>query len=334
MRLLMFIAAVILAVTPVFYPRAATVEEELARARENVRIAEATVAKIESDLKKMEANPASDPEAVAARKVYLEKVRKLRDEHRKILARMEQMATEAGVVLDAPKTLATNAVEDVNITLKDPVTLDEVELMEQELNRALGEYDGILRKSQAELAGKMQELRANSSSALNEMAQEAAAAAGKSGGSGGSGGAGSSGAQAGTSGGAGESAGGGGKGAETAGGEKTGGGAGQPGGENGGKPGGGSETAGQPGGQPGGGEEGATAGAGGETKGGEPGGANTRPGSTAPSNTGAQKPTARPGAEDDDIVARQLREAAEQEKDPVLKEKLWKEYDAYKKGSK
>ncbi len=35
---------------------------------------------------------------------------------------------------------------------------------------------------------------------------------------------------------------------------------------------------------------------------------------------------------DDDIVARQLREAAENETDPVLKEKLWKEYEAYKKG--
>jgi hypothetical protein len=36
---------------------------------------------------------------------------------------------------------------------------------------------------------------------------------------------------------------------------------------------------------------------------------------------------------DDDIVARQLREAAENETDPVLKEKLWKEYEAYKKNS-
>jgi hypothetical protein len=31
-------------------------------------------------------------------------------------------------------------------------------------------------------------------------------------------------------------------------------------------------------------------------------------------------------------VARQLREAAEKETDPVLKEKLWKEYEEYKKG--
>jgi hypothetical protein len=38
------------------------------------------------------------------------------------------------------------------------------------------------------------------------------------------------------------------------------------------------------------------------------------------------------GYEDDDIVARQLREAAENETDPALKEKLWKEYEAYKKG--
>jgi hypothetical protein len=36
------------------------------------------------------------------------------------------------------------------------------------------------------------------------------------------------------------------------------------------------------------------------------------------------------GASDDDIVARQLREAAERETDPVLKEKLWAEYTKYR----
>ncbi|MBW2441286.1 MAG: hypothetical protein JRH12_12470 [Deltaproteobacteria bacterium] len=38
--------------------------------------------------------------------------------------------------------------------------------------------------------------------------------------------------------------------------------------------------------------------------------------------------------EDDDIVARQLREAAENETDPELKEKLWKEYYEYKKNQR
>ena len=39
-----------------------------------------------------------------------------------------------------------------------------------------------------------------------------------------------------------------------------------------------------------------------------------------------------PDGRDDDIVARQLREAAMQEKDPVLREKLWAEYKKYKNG--
>jgi hypothetical protein len=39
---------------------------------------------------------------------------------------------------------------------------------------------------------------------------------------------------------------------------------------------------------------------------------------------------ARREGQDDDIVARQLREAAENETNPALKEKLWEEYYAYK----
>ena len=36
---------------------------------------------------------------------------------------------------------------------------------------------------------------------------------------------------------------------------------------------------------------------------------------------------------DDDVVARQLREAAMKEKDPQLQAKLWQEYRDYKKGA-
>lgn len=37
---------------------------------------------------------------------------------------------------------------------------------------------------------------------------------------------------------------------------------------------------------------------------------------------------------DDDVIARQLREAAERETDPILKEKLWDEYEKYKASRK
>lgn len=41
-----------------------------------------------------------------------------------------------------------------------------------------------------------------------------------------------------------------------------------------------------------------------------------------------------PDGGDDDIVARQLREAAMQEEDPELRERLWEEYRRYKSGSR
>lgn len=39
-----------------------------------------------------------------------------------------------------------------------------------------------------------------------------------------------------------------------------------------------------------------------------------------------------PSGDDDDIVARRLRRAAEQETDPELREKLWREYTEYKRN--
>ncbi len=46
----------------------------------------------------------------------------------------------------------------------------------------------------------------------------------------------------------------------------------------------------------------------------------------------AARPANIPDGRDDDIVARQLREAATKESDPVLREKLWEEYRKYKAG--
>lgn len=50
----------------------------------------------------------------------------------------------------------------------------------------------------------------------------------------------------------------------------------------------------------------------------------------APAAGTGQVPDDIPDAKDDDIIARQLREAAMQETDPELKEKLWDEYRRYK----
>jgi hypothetical protein len=53
------------------------------------------------------------------------------------------------------------------------------------------------------------------------------------------------------------------------------------------------------------------------------------------SRTGAtQQPPGIPDGRDDDVVARQLREAAEKETDPELQKKLWEEYRKYKQGTR
>jgi hypothetical protein len=61
-----------------------------------------------------------------------------------------------------------------------------------------------------------------------------------------------------------------------------------------------------------------------------PGGAAARQGEySTPSQPTFAPPADIPSGDDDDVVARQLREAAMHEPDPVLREKLWDEYRKY-----
>jgi len=117
-----------------------------------------------------------------------------------------------------------------------------------------------------------------------------------------------------------------------------------------GTPGGVGGTAGAEGGEAGGSGAAGGAAAGGTTAGGttaggtttSTGGESTAGGVERPAGsaggagrpaTASGQPADIPDGSDDDVVARQLREAAEKETDPVLKEKLWEEYRRYKQGT-
>ena len=73
---------------------------------------------------------------------------------------------------------------------------------------------------------------------------------------------------------------------------------------------------------------------GGYATGGQRGGGGGVGGGARGGNGPTTVPADIPDGSDDDIVARQLREAAMQETDPELREKLWQEYRNYKKGAK
>ena len=86
---------------------------------------------------------------------------------------------------------------------------------------------------------------------------------------------------------------------------------------------------------PAGSEEGAESNAGGGNL--PPGGGNQREGDfdgSGSKDRGFPPPPDIPDGSDDDLVARQMREAAEKETDPELKKKLWEEYRKYKQGSR
>lgn len=70
------------------------------------------------------------------------------------------------------------------------------------------------------------------------------------------------------------------------------------------------------------------------TSGGQPGGGPVE-GSESAGGAGTEReqPADAGDGSDDDVVARQLREAAEKETDPELKAKLWEEYRRYKRGT-
>lgn len=69
------------------------------------------------------------------------------------------------------------------------------------------------------------------------------------------------------------------------------------------------------------------------SQGGQAGAGSEGPARTSAGTGGSGKAAVeRADGSDDDIVARRLRRAAEQETDPELKEKLWKEYDEYKRS--
>jgi hypothetical protein len=131
--------------------------------------------------------------------------------------------------------------------------------------------------------------------------------------------------------------------------EKNGVSGGDPGGGGAAAGGGGSAGGGGPAGSAGGGSSASRGGtsasrggssSGGSSSGGRPGSVReVTPGGSGTSSTGGASgsgpqsvPSDVGSGSDDDIVARQLREAAMKEKDPELREKLWQEYRDYKKG--
>jgi len=258
---------------------------ELERARETLKISQATRDRIAGELADLKVSGKALPEVLSAYETYLARVQEIVDENQKALAQMEAAysAHQARSQVAAAGTSAMPGATPPSAgSGEDPA--DRLKALDRQFNESIAGFDEMLLKElrliQAASAKRMQ--------GLSEAAAGAGRQAGEKGG-------GASSAEKGST-------------AET---------------EGSGTEGGGSEKGGagteQAKTSEGRGKPGDAAGAGQGAGGWGSGGTGVPPGSYTPSS-------------DDDIVARQLREAAEKETDPQLKAKLWKEYEEYKKS--
>jgi len=279
---------------------------ELKQARENLRISEATAERIAVELEELKASGQASQEIISDYEFYLTRVQAMVEENCQLVRRME--AAYAGHLSRRKSTGqdTSKELEDMlNSRIPEEQTVDKVAVLDQEFNNSLAEFDEILLK-------EFELIRAQSERELRDLAEEAAEAAKR----------------------LRE------KGVDLDGGESE-----FP-----------SET----------GEDGAEGmektpekdDSKGEEKtadmddaendevSGSENGSHTKEGEVdekgvvtpEKSDDGGQGSSREQASgydkKDDDIVARQLREAAENETDPELKAKLWKEYEEYRKNTR
>ena len=253
----------------------------LQQARLDLRISIDTYEGVAAKIEQLQRSDQTSPELLEMYASYLSRLAAMVDANREMVQEMEAVyaARPPGKSNKSAASNAEKAEKEVERTMPQEDTYDDLSKAERELNRSVSEFDDMLLAEDEEIAAKLEAIRRGSAERLQDLAKEAELAEEKIRGQEGS--------------------------------QKT--------SED--------ETSDQ--------ESTEAASSAGKEKGGEmqagtgTEGEERRPGGGVRGGSASQRQV----EYDDDIVARQLREAAEQETDPELKEKLWKEYEDYKRNS-
>jgi hypothetical protein len=262
-----------------------TADAKLAKARDNLRVSQATEKRIAAELKKRKASGNASAEDIRNYEAYLERVQAMVEENRKTVAKMEKAYAEHPPLSSGQKTSSKSA-ELSEQQIPEEQTQDRVAELDRQLSASLTEFDGMLLK-------EMETIETESAAKMRDLAQEAAEAARRLK---------EKGVELDT------------EDSKTSDAESN-----QSTESQQGKAGEKETSREEKGAESQQGDDDDTV-ATADTSKGEGSGPKRDPGS-------------RYNKEDDDIVARQLREAAENETDPELKEKLWKEYEEYRKNT-
>jgi hypothetical protein len=255
-------------------------ESRLELARKDLRISEATEARIASGLEELKKSGRATPETIKDYENYLGRAQEMVDENRKTVQELEALRAKYATVSSGPSA-SKDAGESSGLKHPDEKEYDELGKLDRKLDHSLAAFDELLLR-------ELDEIRDKSEEKMRDLSAEAAAAAQRLEEQGVNVDPSSTGAPP--------------EGQESA------------------------RESEQSERSPEKGEVGIQSETAGTRQEGSKGTAGTQ------STVQEQRP--RPSGYDDDIVARQIREAAEKETDPELKEKLWKEYEDYKKGNR
>ena len=270
--------------------RPQTSQSKLEKARDDLRVSQATEKRIAAELEQLKKSGNASAEDIRNYETYHERVQAMVAENRKIVEKMEAAHARHSPAQAASKSTAAGESKKLSDpTIPEEQTQDQVTELDRQLSASLNEFDAMLLK-------EMETIETESAAKMRDLAQEAAEAAKRLK---------EKGVDLGTA----ESESSDDRSKHSEQGEKS-----QPG--EAGEKDASSKEKGTPAEQ--GEDDEAVA-------------SSDRPKGEGQGPTGDRG--SRYSKEDDDIVARQLREAAENETDPELKEKLWKEYEEYKKNT-
>jgi hypothetical protein len=253
-----------------------TAEAKLAKARDDLRVSEATEKRIAAELEKRKQSSNASAEDIRNHEAYLERVQAMVAENRKMVEEMEKAYAEH----PHGRKTSSESSKLPDQQIPEEQVRDPVAELDRQLNAALTEFDGTLLK-------EMEKIQTASTAKMQDLAQEAAEAA---------------------------------KRLKGKGGEAS------KQGEDGDK-----ESENEKKSESDKGEDSDDKKMTGSEKDSEDEPREIE--SSKESKSTAGKGKGGYGKEDEDIVARQLREAAENETDPELKKKLWAEYEEYMKNT-
>ena len=252
-----------------------TAESKLEKAREDLRVSEATEQEIAAKLEQLRKSGNASAEDIRDYEIYHERVQDMVAENRKRVDQMERAYRQHAQEGKASSEPAGGELPGSDESIPEEQTQDQVAELDRQLTASLSQFDAMLLK-------EMETIETQSAAKMRDLAQEAAEAAKRL-------------KEKGIDLGAAES--------ES------------------------SDEASQQ-------EETADEKRDAETETGDADDAVASSDGAKGQGQGHKKDRgSRYSKEDDDIVARQLREAAENETDPELKEKLWQEYEEYKRNT-